>query len=155
MYNERWKVIFSIFFLCKLHSSITTFQPPISQTLNDPGPVKLSPSTVTVQFQLQFFSLHANRWRKANLFGELLYCTGLLHCQVVLVVGGNCVQLEETRANWFLWLTMDVLSKPILHSSFAVFAVLRHQLLVFLTTSMKNASYEGQLSSGYQHPREW
>jgi hypothetical protein len=31
-------------------------------------------------------------------------------------------------------------------------AVLRHQLLIFLTTFMLNVSFEGQWSSGYQHP---
>jgi hypothetical protein len=38
-------------------------------------------------------------------------------------------------------------------SLFVVYAVLRHRLLVFVTASMKNASFEGQWTSGYQHPR--
>jgi uncharacterized membrane protein len=42
----------------------------------------------------------------------------------------------------------------LLTNLFAVFAVLRHQLLVFLTALITNASYEGQWFSGYQHPPE-
>jgi hypothetical protein len=129
-------------FLFSLQAHFKHIHRPTSHLSNDEVPW-LQTQSFQVFLSSSASVLHANRWRVVHSVG---HTWGSLLCRhdSLTACSDNRRQLcrpaglgDNNGCAALLW-------KPLLFILFAVFAVLRHQLLVFSTTSMKNASYEGQ-----------